>query len=287
MIFIFYILIATFFWALSPVLIKHLTICYKPEIILLLRYSLVNLLFLPWMSSTFKRIITLPLSKIILIIFLMGAHIIAQVNCLTELPASWYFAFFALTPLISLFFLHVRLRKRDIIFSSIACFGVFLFVNLPELMRFPYPKAALLLSVSLMTWALLTVLIVEMKGTLSSLQTIIFLSWSALLTAIGYFLISHNFCQPFDWSSHFISKDFLIILLLSWSMVLALFLFTIVVQSKPVFGIVAQYLELIFGLFLSYWFFGERLNWHQSLGCILIVVGSLGVNCLNHRKNKQ
>jgi drug/metabolite transporter (DMT)-like permease len=261
-----YGLSAILLWSIAPVLMKTQADNLPLTFLLLLRYGLSSLIFVPVLRGVaFRR---LPWRAGLKLAACLGLHLSMQVLAIRQLQVTWYVVFFSLAPIISLFLLRLCWTPQMRLGVVLAVFGSLLFVRDSRWEQISFLGFACL-ALSVVSWAWLSVLLKDLQSQFNDWQVTALCN--LLSFAVFVLLWIANRCPQqtltlSDWGA---------IGALSLGMPLAFFLFTRALRLTPTVALFVQYLEPVFGVLFGVWFFHEVLETAQIAGTTLILAASV------------
>lgn len=260
---------AVLIWSVAPVIMKIGLSQMDLTSLLLSRFTVSSLIFIPVLNGVLNKIKTLSAKKWLMFCSIVGVIYFLQMAALKTFPVSWYLIVFSLNPVLSLIFMKIRFSQKLIISLSTAVLGTLLFLNFSEL-NLEIPMVSWLYMVGgMLAWVGYSSFLPVMQKAYTDSEITALTSFIGLLSAGIVWSVSGFNTLSFSTVGTISSLG------LGVLFPLAYFLFSVVIRNKPVFGIVSQYLEPVFGIAIAYFFLGENLQWTQLLGASLIV-GSMG-----------
>ncbi|MGZ3772560.1 MAG: DMT family transporter [Pseudobdellovibrionaceae bacterium] len=256
-------------WSIAPVIMKFGLSSMELPFLLIIRFTVSSLVFLPLIGNVFRKAHRLSLWKWAIFFGIISVIYYLQMAALKSFPVSWYLIVFALNPLLTLVFNKTKFSKRLFISLGFAIFGSTLFLKVSEL-KVSIPLEGWIYMIGgMFAWVAYTVLLPKLQQVYDDVEITALTSFVGFIAAIFIFAASgknhFNFNMPGTVSS--ISLGILF--------PLAYYLFSVAIRHKPTFGIVCQYLEPVFGIAIAVIVLGENLQWIQVLGGTMIV-GSMG-----------
>lgn len=104
-------ILAVIIWAAIPALVKFGSTSSNLSFLLLLRFLIASLLFLPVSVAIWKKIKKSDVPLLITISLVLGANFYFQGLAMQDLPASWYVVIFSLNPIFALIGLKTKLTR--------------------------------------------------------------------------------------------------------------------------------------------------------------------------------
>jgi len=262
-------ILAVFLWAAIPALVKTGTNEENLTLLLVIRFVISSLIFLPLLKTVVSRLDQIPKKQIILLTCVLGANYYFQGLAMHLVPASWYVVIFSLNPILALLMMKVRLSSRKWFGIALAFLGTLMF-TVGQIQTAPW-QALVFITIGMLTWVLYTQIIQKFQNVYADVESSAvtqFLSLGAcLLIWLGHG-VPIQALAPQQWSS---------LIVLGLTTPLAYYCFSYCLRKTPAFGIVSQYLEPVFGVFIGVLFFHETLTLLQIAGATAITLGSLQV----------
>jgi drug/metabolite transporter (DMT)-like permease len=276
----FLLILTTFFWGSSWVVVKQLSSELDPILIAILRFALVSVFFLPvaiWLHRKGERIekrdwgaiVSLALFGVMLLYILQyyGVSLTSTIN------ASLMVSFNPATTLIlSSIFLKEKIEKKKIVAIIIAFFGAFLVISNGNMLGTNIKDiAGSLLSLgSTISWAAYTILNKRALKKYSPLFITVYTSIIGLILLLPFALLSSPAqvlaLSPYGWAGLlWLAITCTIFGYSIWSYTLG----RIDASSTAIF----IYLVPIFAVVLSYLFRGESITLYTIFGGLLIFAG--------------
>lgn len=258
-------LLAVLIWSVAPAVMK-LGLSHMDTISLLLcRFMLSSILFIPVVIGVFKKIKTLTVKNWLAFSTIVGVIYFLQMSALKSLPVSWYLVVFSLNPILSLIFMKVSFNKRLLLSLALAIVGTSLFLKFDELSFEISLSSWIYMGGGMLAWVAYSSFLPVMQKSYSDFEITALTSFVGLLSTGVVWVANGSGNLSFDTVGTISSLGLGILFPLAY------FLFSFVIRYRPVFGIVSQYLEPVFGIAIAYFFLGESLQWMQILGASLIV----------------
>ncbi|NJL25241.1 MAG: DMT family transporter [Calothrix sp. SM1_5_4] len=183
-----------------------------------------------------------------------------QAYAIHEIPATWYIAIFSLSPLLTLFFLRVRLNRPSVLGIGIALMGTILFVAFSAEFRSISFRGILALFGGMVTWALYVPSAKTFQEVFCDRQVTAITSLLSLISVSILWICNGVPVVPFS------AQSFLVIAVAGGLVPLAYWAFLFSVRAVPVFGITSQYLEPVIGFAFAVVILGESLTFMQLIG---------------------
>jgi drug/metabolite transporter (DMT)-like permease len=261
--------LAVFLWAAIPALVKTGTTEENLSLLLVARFLISSLIFLPLLKRVCSKISQIPIRHSVLLAVILGANYYFQGLAMHLVPASWYVVIFSLNPIIAVFLLKIPLNTRKWIGFGLAFLGTALF-TMGQMESAPV-KALIFITIGMLTWVLYTQSIQKFQAVFNDVESSAVTQFFSLI-ACSLIWLGHGFpvqnLGTAEWSS---------LAILGLTTPLAYYCFSYCLRKTPAFGVVSQYLEPVFGVLIGVIFFHETLGVPQILGASAIVLGSLQV----------
>jgi drug/metabolite transporter (DMT)-like permease len=276
----FLLILTTFFWGSSWVVVKQLSSELDPILIATLRFALVSVFFLPvaiWLDKKGERIKKKDLGIMILLgLFGVTLLYILQyygISLTSTVNASLMISFNPATTLVlSSIFLKEKIEKKKMIAIIIAFFGAFLVISNGNMLGTNIRDiAGALLSLGSTTcWAAYTILSKRTLKKYSPLLITVYTSIIGVILLIPFALfspLSQVFAlSPYGWAGLlWLAVTCTVFGYSVWSYSLE----RIDASSAAIF----VYLVPIFAVVLSYLFRGESITLYTIFGGLLIFAG--------------
>ncbi len=261
--------LAVFLWAAIPALVKTTTTEENLSYLLVLRFLISSLLFLPILKPVFCKILTAPKMQLLFLATILGANYYFQGLAMHMVPASWYVVIFSLNPIFAILLMKIPLTPRKVRGFALALIGTFLF-TLGQVEEITW-QALTFITIGMITWVLYTQAIRKFQNTLTDLESSALTQWASLLSCAAIWTLQGLPKQNLglqQWTSLFV---------LGVSTPIAYFCFSYCLRKTPTFGVASQYLEPVFGVAIGVLFFHETLALSQMIGALAIVFGALQV----------
>lgn len=260
---------AVLIWSFAPAIMKMSLSHMDLTSLLLTRFIVSSFIFIPTLKSVITKINDLNLKNWLIFCTIVSVIYFLQMAALKNFPVSWYLIIFSLNPILSLIFMKIDFNRKVLISIAIAILGTALFLDFKDLTLQISLTSWLLMIGGMLAWVGYSSFLPVMQKSYSDSEITALTSFVGLLSTGTVWLI--NGFSPLSFDKVGIISSISLGVLFP----LAYFLFSLVIRHKPVFGIVSQYLEPVFGIAIAYCFLGETLQWSQLLGASLIV-GSMG-----------
>ncbi len=264
-------ILAVFLWSAIPALVKLGTTSQALSFVILLRFLISSLLFTPLLPQILQNAKKISLKALLILAITLSANYYFQGLAMQSLPASWYIVIFSLNPLLALAAIGVKLNRKILLAAFISIIGTFLFINAGGGWSAPISSIFYIL-IGMLTWVGYTMLVKKLQTQLSDLEVT---GVTQILALFGTLIIWLGTGLP---TAQLQTQDLTSIIILGFSTPLAYFAFSYCMRRAPVFGIVSQYLEPIFGVIIGMMIFGESISWFQAIGAALIVWGTSRVS---------
>jgi len=262
-------ILAVFLWAAIPALVKTGTTQDNLSFLLVIRFVISSLIFLPLLKRVYSKIFQIPKTQLALLAVILGANYYFQGLAMHLVPASWYVVIFSLNPIIAILLLKIPLTSRKWTGFALAFIGTLLF-TVGQMESAPW-KALVFITIGMLTWVLYTQIIQKFQTVFNDVESSAVTQFFSL-AACALIWLGHGFpteaLGSAQWSS---------LAVLGLTTPLAYYCFSYCLRKTPAFGVVSQYLEPVFGVLIGVIFFHETLALPQILGASAIVLGSLQV----------
>lgn len=268
-------IIAVFLWALAPGLIKTGMNAHNFSWFLLMRYVFSTLIIISVLPHVIRKASQLKISYWVATCISIVIHNGMQVFCLQQISIFWYTLMFSLTPVLTVFFFE---KPSWYVFSCfcLAILGTVIILDPSGLPIVPNYQYIFALVLCVLSWVVLTVLLKKIHQFYNDIETTFILNFSNLVSAMVIWGLN---AFPVEAFSH---NESIGLTALVISSPIALWLFSYAIRQNPLFGISAQYLEIIFGIFISTLIYNEVINSSGWIGGSIIV---LSIVLLTFRNN--
>ncbi|MGZ3769359.1 MAG: DMT family transporter [Bdellovibrio sp.] len=258
-------IVSVLLWSVAPIFMKIGLKHMDFSSLLLTRFTVSSLIFLPYIRQILKGVNRLAFPKWIFFLSITGFIYYLQTSALKSFPVSWYLVIFSLNPLLTLIIMKTKINRKFLLAILTAIAGTMMFVNDNELgMSIPIEGWVYMLG-GMVAWAAYTSFLPQLQRVYSDVEVTALTSFVGLGSAV-LSLVVKGF-DNLDWHTvGLISSGILGIIF-----PLAYYLFSLAIRHKPAFGIISQYLEPVFGVVIAYFFLGESLGTFQIFGGALIV----------------
>ncbi len=257
-------ILAVIIWAAIPALVKFGSTSNNLSFLLLLRFLIASLLFLPVSLAIWKKIKKLDVPLLITISLVLGANFYFQGLAMQDLPASWYVVIFSLNPIFALIGLKTKLTRKLIANVLMMFFGTLLFIDFQQVINNHLSISLLYVFIGMLTWVFYTFLLARIQNKFSDIESTGVTQQLALIACLLIWLIKGF---PIGFSDSQIPS----VIILGLLTPAAYFLFSYCLRRTPTFGVLSQYLEPVFGVLIGFLFLNESLSAVQAMGAILIV----------------
>jgi len=261
-------LLAVALWAAIPAFVKIGSTAETLPFLLVLRFLISSLLFVPFLPQIWRKRRGTPLRWFLLMSLCLGANFFFQGLAMIKLPVSWYLIIFSLNPLFALILMGIQIRRRSFIGVTLAIAGTLLFVDSKEIHSNYGILPIIYVTIGMMTWVVYTLLARKFHVAYSNSE-VTALTQFAALAACAVIWVFHGLPIAELNATHKMA-----VFALGVSTPLAYFGFNSCLRMLPRFGVVSQYLEPVFGVAIGIAFFNESLTLSQALGSFLIILGS-------------
>lgn len=262
-------ILAVFLWAAIPALVKTGTNENNLTLLLVIRFLISSVVFLPLLKTVLQRLPQIPIKTLLLLTIVLGANYYFQGLAMHLVPASWYVVVFSLNPILALLLLKVPLNTRKWSGIILAFLGTLLF-TVGQMSSAPW-QALVFITIGMLTWVLYTQIIQKFQSIYNDVESSA-ITQLVSLGACTVLWLAHGTpaqsLEPQQWTS---------LIILGLTTPLAYYCFSYCLRKTPAFGIVSQYLEPVFGVLIGIIFFHESLTLLQVLGASAITLGSLQV----------
>jgi drug/metabolite transporter (DMT)-like permease len=261
--------LAVFLWAAIPALVKTGTTQDNLSFLLVMRFLISSLIFLPFLKKVCSKLFQIPKKQLAILAVILGANYYFQGLAMHLVPASWYVVIFSLNPIIAILLLKIPLTSRKWIGFSLAFIGTLLF-TIGQMESAPW-LALIYITIGMLTWVLYTQTIQKFQTVFNDIESSAVTQFFSLIACamiwFGHGLPTEELGAA-QWTS---------LAVLGLTTPLAYYCFSFCLRKTPAFGVISQYLEPVFGVLIGVLFFHETLAWPQILGASAIVFGSLQV----------
>jgi drug/metabolite transporter (DMT)-like permease len=257
--------LAVFIWVISIVVIKEILRELDFFFYLFIRFGCTVLILALPLFNALKKGLRIKSYFIVIFLCSAGLHVPMQNLAIKVSSLSWYISFMAFSPLCATI-LTGKINKAILLALIIAIIGALCFTKSGELTKPIHLYEIMALLGSLSTWTLLTTLIKKLNIDYSDLEI-------ASLVSLGGFLVSFFIFTlqgfPFQKVTLILSTKLLFLILGS---PLAYWFFSYSIRKNPLMGIISQYMEFIFGILISFFWFQENHRIIQWVGCFFILL---------------
>jgi len=261
-------LLAVALWAAIPAFVKVGSTTEALSFLLVLRFAISSVMFATFVPRLWQRRHMVQTRWYLIISLCLGANFYFQGLAMIKLPVSWYLIIFALNPLFALMLMGVQLTRRSLAGVGLAIIGTLMFVDL-EQVRSTYGVLPIIyVVIGMLTWVAYTLIARKFQSAYSNAEVTALTQYGALVACLVIWMA--NGMPVFEVNG---TTGFAVLALGTLTPV-AFFGFNTCLRTQPRFGIVSQYLEPVFGIFIGLVFFHESLSLLQALGSVLILVGS-------------
>lgn len=259
---------AVIVWSAIPVFVKSAGDLSSLGTTLVMRFAIASLFFIHIIPRVWRNRNSVSAKLWLAMTVVLGLNFFLQGIAMIYLPVSWYLIIFSLNPVFALLFIGVRFSRRLVAALCVSLCGTFLFIDLSSLSSPQSGFAFACLVGGMVTWVVYTVLAKRFLKSYSSFELTGITQLLALVSCFAIWLITSRSVDVTGVHS------FASIVLLGGLTPVAYFCFTACIRELPKFGIVAQYLEPVFGALLGIFIYGESLTPFQIIGSVMIVAGS-------------
>jgi drug/metabolite transporter (DMT)-like permease len=261
-------LLAVLLWAAIPAFVKVGSAMETLTFLLVLRFAISSLIFVAFAPQIWRKRHLIQARWFLLMSLCLGANFYFQGLAMIKLPVSWYLIIFSLNPLFALLLMGVRLRRRALAGVLIAVIGTFMFIDIKEIHSTYGVLPIVYVVIGMLTWVVYTLIAQRFQKTYSNVEVTALTQYAALAACAAIWMV--NGFPVFEVNANTGAA----VLALGTLTPLAYFGFNACLRAQPRFGVVSQYLEPVFGVFIGLIFFHESFSLLQALGSILIVLGS-------------
>jgi drug/metabolite transporter (DMT)-like permease len=262
-------IIAVFLWALLPVFVKESFAEIPVTYFLVLRFFATTLLFVGFLPNLLRKISSIPKKLLAQIFVILGMTYLMQSLAIKELPVSWYLLIFSLNPLIASILLGFALNSRIILGFVFAAVGVLSFLAQESgLLHTISIKSFLFLGGGMLMWVLYTVVAQKIQKNLSDFESMLMTNVLSLGSSLLIWILNS---RPTVSLLQISSTSWGALILSSLGLPLAYYFYLYCLRRAPLFSQMSQYLELIFGLFFSAFFYKEHVDFFKVTGALFIV----------------
>jgi len=264
-------LTAVLIWAAIPAFVKIGSTTESLAFLLVCRFFIASLIFLPRIISILKKMTQINLNLWIGLIFILGANYYFQGLAMIELPVSWYLIIFCLNPILSLIFIGLEINKKTLISVGLSVLGTLLFVKFDEISKMQSLRPFIYITIGMLTWVAYTVVIKKFQVAFNNVETTAITQFVSFFSCVGIWIIDGTKIAALN------STQTLSILILGITTPIAYYGFNACLRKVPRFSIISQYLEPVFGVLIGLIFFQEFLSWAQYVGAALIIFGTVAL----------
>lgn len=260
---------AILIWSLAPAIVKTTTssVAMNLSEFFMLRYFIAAVISLPWIFKVFKKGRVLTAKQWITLWFYINVSIFLQAYALQFVPLSWYVIIFSLNPLMTFLFMRLKLSKIKIWAIIFSFSGALFFINPIEMQDQPSWLGIFAVVGTMVTWAAFTTKLVDLQRVYKDIELSVITNY---LSLTGSFVLWMICSRSFDSIP---AQSIGPIAMLSLLMPIAFWLFSFCLRTLPVFGVASQYMELIFGLIIGVYFFGDFFSFIQLVGSFFVILG--------------
>lgn len=262
-------LIAVLIWSAIPAFVKIGSTADGLPFLLVCRFSIACLFFLPVLKIIFQKMKQVKLTLWLALTAILGANYYFQGLAMIDLPVSWYLIIFCLNPILSLIFIGLKFNKKMIFSIMLSILGTLLFVNLDEISQLKSVMPFVYITVGMLTWVAYTVCIQKFQSNYTNVETTALTQLVSLFSCLWIWIFSGAEIIPLN------SNEMLSIATLGITTPIAYFGFNACLKAAPRFSIVSQYLEPVFGVLIGLLFFNESLSVAQWIGAGFILIGTV------------
>lgn len=259
---------AVLIWSLIPAFVKIGSNESNLSFLLVGRFLIASFIFLPLLKSVVLKHFLISFSKWLILAFILGANYFFQGHAMEALPASWYLIVFSLNPLLALFLMKTIWSRRLIFGILMSLAGTLMFVKSITLDHQISTATMIYMFLGMLTWVFYTVHIRHFQKTYSDTEIAGLTQFVSLIAVI--FIWSF---QGFP-TQQLTLTEFGPLVALGVTTPIAYFLFSYCLRHTPVFGLLSQYLEPVFGVLIGYLFFKEVLSIQSLVGAGIIITGA-------------
>jgi drug/metabolite transporter (DMT)-like permease len=260
--------LAVLIWAAIPAFVKVGSTVETLPFLLVLRFLIASLFFLPSIPSVREKCRTISAKSWLALTVILGANFYFQGLAMIELPVSWYLVIFCLNPILALLLLKIRLNWKVFLGLAGCVAGTLLFINPEEISTQYSIYAFICLFIGMLTWVIYTLMSKRFQQVLTSVEMTAVTQWLSLMAAAVIWIGLGSQMFKID------AAQMGAVVALGVFTPLAYYFFNACLRTHPKFSIVSQYLEPVFGIVIGFAFFGEQLGMIQLIGTALIVAGS-------------
>ncbi len=264
-------LFAVLIWSAIPAFVKIGSTADSLPFLLVCRFSIASLVFLPILKTILVRFNKIPKKLWLTLTIVLTANYYFQGLAMIDLPVSWYLIIFCLNPILALFTLKIKMTRKTWLAISFSIVGTLAFVNMEEILKMQSLLPFVFLILGMLTWVAYTFTIKKFQAVFSDVETTAITQFSSLIGCLLAFIFFGS-----KVSSLSVSQTAAIIALGLFTP-LAYYGFSVCLRKLPKFGILSQYLEPVFGVLIGFVFFKEILSLQQIVGATLIVISTIAL----------
>lgn len=271
-------LVAIALWSAAPSLV-HLTVqTVDPTYYLLLRFLVVAPLSLAVLPAIARRALGVEVKLLAAFCVLTATNYYCQTLSLQALPASWYIVLFALNPLLSLALLRESISGGAKLSLCATLAGTALFLQTDDFAAIVTVWSVVVMLGNMVTWSLTIVAIARLQRSFSNMQLTMLANCVGLATVVPIWGAGGFATAPIAWDQA------ATIIAIGVGMPVAFFLFSFALRRAPLFAIVSQYLEPLFGLAVAVVFLREHIGVLQAVGALIVFSSTMTLGMRTKRR---
>lgn len=257
----------------NPYLIKNTLANIDIIIFMLLRYLVPTLLLSTFLAKALRKNLRSIKSDLIIIGLMIAICNLTQILSLKQVLGTWFIVFFACTPVVNIWFVSQSRSIHINIACILAVLGCMFFIINKEINNYPDFKSILFLIISSGSWIMVLLRLRKIQTILSDMEINAFFYTVSFIMALIVFIVTINdYRLPvLNDLNIFIIRDLGIFIFIWLLCPLSSLLFNISIRNAPIFGILSQYLQLVFGLIIGTCIFYEPSHYMQWIGATLII----------------
>jgi len=253
-------------WSALPYVIKYVLDATNLSTFLIIKYGIPAIILSYLLPSIFKKNASLVGIPLLVAGIMIVVCNLSQILFLSGNIGTWYSISFSSAPIITLLFSSDKKSCLSITSFLLAFIGCLIFISNEKITNYPTLTNTIYLIASVIAWVLVTLNIKKIQKVYTDLEiTCFFNTLSFLSSLILYWNTSEAFIIP---KIYHLS----LIILLSIFSPMASMLFSTSLRYTPLFCILSQYLQLVFGLIIGNYFFSETTNYIQWIGAVIIIL---------------
>lgn len=252
-------------WSVLPLLIKHTAFDANIALFLLLRFTMSTLLLSPVLPALWRKLPALSPMLWLGFLLLNAMNYFVQTLALQLLPATLYIVAFALTPILCLLALRIRLRLQAWLWTAVTLLACLWFVLAGGPTHHGELSVTAMLAMlgSMLSWALYSAYIQHFQALFRDVEIAGLGSVFGLLAALPVWLAGG--LSLAGASAPGVAGAVLIGAIVP----LGYAAYSYALRTAPVFAVTSQYLEPVLALLLVVALTTETLSQQQGLAALL------------------